>query len=90
MKIVKANNFFLRFAGFMFQKNPDYALLFENCASVHTFFMRVDLDIVFLDKNGQIVKSRKNVKPWRIVFPVKNAVSILEIPSFLNNKKADF
>jgi uncharacterized membrane protein (UPF0127 family) len=87
MKIVKADNFFLRFAGFMFKKKPYYALLFENCKSVHTFFMRFDLDIVFLDKNGQALKSKKNVRPWRIVFPVKNAVSILEIPSFLNNKK---
>jgi uncharacterized membrane protein (UPF0127 family) len=87
MKIVKADNFFSRFAGFMFKKNPDYALLFEKCKSVHTFFMRFDLDIVFLDKKGQAIKSKKNVKPWRIVLPVKNAVSILEIPSCLNNKK---
>ena len=88
MKIVKADTFFLRFAGFMFKKKADCALLFENCRSVHTFFMRFDLDIIFLDKNGQIVETKKNVKPWRIVLPVKNAVSILEIPSSLGREHA--
>jgi uncharacterized membrane protein (UPF0127 family) len=86
MKIVKANSFYLRFLGFMFKKSPDYALSFENCKIVHTFFMRFNLDIVFFDKNGNIIKTKKNVKPWRIVLPVKNAVSILEIPSLLNNR----
>jgi uncharacterized membrane protein (UPF0127 family) len=91
MKIVKADNLFLRFSGFMFKKNPDYALLFENCKSVHTFFMRFDLDLIFIDKNGLTAEIKKNVKPWRVIFPVKNAVSILEIPSYLNNpKNADF
>ncbi|MDR2191767.1 MAG: DUF192 domain-containing protein [Endomicrobium sp.] len=87
MKIVKAERFLLRFLGFMFKKPSDYALLFENCKSVHTFFMRFNLDIVFLDKSGRVIKTKKNVKPWRIVLPVKNAVSILEIPSFLNDRQ---
>lgn len=81
LKIIKAEGLWNRFAGFMLKRSADYAFLFENCRSVHTFFMRFEIDIVFLDKDGNILSVKKNVKPWRIVLPVKNACSILEIPS---------
>lgn len=81
IKIVKACGFWRRFTGFMFQKSADYVMLFENCTSVHTFFMRFNLDIAFLDKNNKVVAVKKNVKPWRVVMPVKNAVSIVEVPA---------
>jgi uncharacterized membrane protein (UPF0127 family) len=81
IKIIKADSFFKKFAGFMLRKRPDYALLFENCSCVHTFFMRFPIDIIYLDSKGGIVGVKKNVKPWRIALPLKNAVSVLEIPS---------
>ncbi len=37
--------------------------------------MRFDLDIVYLDRREQ------DCKGYKIVLPVRNAVSILEIPS---------
>ncbi|MDR1952627.1 MAG: DUF192 domain-containing protein [Elusimicrobiota bacterium] len=83
MKIKTANSFFDKFFGFMFKKNADYAILFINCFSVHTFFMRFDIDVIFLDKKGNIVYIKKNVRPWRIVPPVRNAAHILEIPANL-------
>jgi len=89
IKIKKAEGFWLRFAGFMLKRSPDYALLFQNCSSVHTFFMRFNLTLVFLDKNYRIVSVKSNVKPWRIVLPVKNACSILEIPSKISSKTAE-
>ncbi|MDR1696137.1 MAG: DUF192 domain-containing protein [Endomicrobium sp.] len=84
IKIIKAGNFWRKFCGFMLKKDAGCGLLFENCACVHTFFMRFDIDVLFLDKNGKTVQIKENVKPWRIVMPVKGAVSILEIPSKLN------
>ena len=83
IKIIEAKGFFRRFSGFMLKKNPSYALLFKNCSSVHTFFMRFNLDIVFLDKDGNIIKIKAKIKPWRIVAPVEKSVDILEIPSGL-------
>ena len=84
LKIIKNRGFWQKFSGFMLKKSAGYALLFENCSSVHTFFMRFKIDIVFLDKDGNILSVKKNVKPWRIVLPVKRAYSILEIPSSFN------
>ena len=83
VKIIETNGFLNRFTGFMLKKKPNYALMFRNCSSVHTFFMRFNLDIVFLDKGGNIVKIKADIKPWRIVLPVEKSVDILEIPSGL-------
>ena len=80
----QAVGFWERFAGFMLKKSARYALLFENCASIHTFFMRFNIDVVYLDKDKRIVAIKRNVKPWRVLLPVKSAVSIAEIPSYLN------
>jgi uncharacterized membrane protein (UPF0127 family) len=41
------------------------ALLIQPCASVHTFWMRYPLDIVFLDRAQRVLGWRENVRPWR-------------------------
>ncbi|MDR2067195.1 MAG: DUF192 domain-containing protein [Endomicrobium sp.] len=85
IEIKVAETFFSKFLGFMFKKNVNYALLFKNCRSIHTFFMRFNLDIVFLDKENKVIKVVRNVKPFRVVLPIKNSFSILEIPSNIEN-----
>jgi uncharacterized membrane protein (UPF0127 family) len=87
MPIVKTKTLWERFIGFMFKKSVSYALLFNNCRAIHTFFMRFDLDVVYLDKDNRIVKVVKSLKPFKMVFPAKTAVSILEIPSNISDIK---
>ncbi|EIW20445.1 MULTISPECIES: DUF192 domain-containing protein [Pelosinus] len=41
-------------------------LLLCNCNSVHMIGMRYVLDIVYLDKNGVILKIVENLKPWQV------------------------
>jgi uncharacterized membrane protein (UPF0127 family) len=43
--------------------------------------MYFDLDIVYLDKENNVIKVIRSLKPFRIALPVGNTVSILEIPS---------
>jgi uncharacterized membrane protein (UPF0127 family) len=81
IKVVKAETFWQRFIGLMFKKNIKYSVLFKNCKSIHTFFMCFNLDVIFLDRDNRVIKIVKQLKPFRIVLPVKNAVSIVEIPS---------
>jgi uncharacterized membrane protein (UPF0127 family) len=87
IEIKVAKTFLSRFLGFMFKKNANYAILFKNCRSVHTFFMRFNIDVVFLDKENKVIKVVENVKPFRMVLPIKNSFSILEIPSNAVNFK---
>jgi uncharacterized membrane protein (UPF0127 family) len=39
-------------------------LLIEPCSSVHTFWMRYPLDLIFLDSNSRVVGICENVAPW--------------------------
>jgi uncharacterized membrane protein (UPF0127 family) len=77
-----ANTFFKRLVGLMFKKSigPEYALIFYNATSIHTFFMRFPIDIIFLDKNNQIIRISQALKPWRMVFCSHSKVTI-ELPA---------
>ncbi len=55
-------------------------LLIPRCASVHTFWMRFDLDLVFLDRTGAPLSLRRRVPPRRVVWR-RGAAAVLELPS---------
>jgi uncharacterized protein len=40
-------------------------LLLKPCGSVHTFFMRFPIDVVFLDRELAVVAVSPEVAPWR-------------------------
>lgn len=50
------------------------------CESVHTFFMKFPLDLVYLDRNKKVRKARGNVGPWRLSGCL-SAHSIIELPA---------
>jgi uncharacterized membrane protein (UPF0127 family) len=41
-------------------------LLIRPTNSIHTFFMRFPIDVVFLDRSGVVVKLVSNLRPWRV------------------------
>ena len=66
IEILIADSFFSRFAGLMFRKKLPAAtgLFLAPCNSVHMCFMRFAIDVVYLDKEFNIIKVEKNLKPW--------------------------
>jgi uncharacterized protein len=50
------------------------------CESVHTFFMRFPIDLVYLDRGNRVRKVRRSVGPWRISGCI-SAHSVLELPA---------
>jgi len=44
----------------------DVALIIAPCNSVHTFFMRFSLDLVFVSRDGTVIKTCRAVRPWRV------------------------
>jgi len=50
------------------------------CESVHTFFMKFPIDLVYLDKDKKVRKVRKAVPAWRLSACL-TAHSILELPA---------
>lgn len=47
------------------------------CNSIHTFFMRDDLDVAFIDSHGQVILSVRGLRPWKTL-AAKSAVCVLE------------
>jgi uncharacterized membrane protein (UPF0127 family) len=40
-------------------------LLLEPAGSIHTFFMRFPIDVVYLDGESRVVKVVRELRPWR-------------------------
>lgn len=55
-------------------------LVIDPCNSIHMFFMRYPLDILFIDKNGAVVFMYNGIKPWRVGRIVKGAKFAVELP----------
>ena len=82
MKIKIADNFKDKLIGLMFKENINYGLLIKNCKSIHTFFMKENIDVLLLDNTNRILMINRNIKPNKIIiFKNKNTCNILELPS---------
>jgi uncharacterized protein len=55
-------------------------LLIPRCRGVHTFGMRFELDLVFLDARGRVVDLRRDIGRGRLV-SCPEAESVLELPA---------
>jgi len=54
------------------------ALLIPRCNSIHTFFMKFSIDCVFLDKDMRIKAIYSRVTPFKIIWPIWGAHSVIE------------
>ena len=82
MKIITAIKFKDKLIGLMFKKNINYGLLIKKCKSIHTFFMKENIDVILLDKNNKILSIKRNIKPNKIIiFKTKKRTNILELPN---------
>lgn len=77
-----ADNFFSRLKGLMGIDSfiEGSGLFITPCNSVHMFFMKIPLDILFIDKNNTVVHMVENLKPWKLTRIVWKAHSVIELP----------
>ena len=77
--VLLADTFAGRFKGYMFRKKPHYkAIIIEPCNSIHTLFMKFAIDVLFINKNMEIVKKIEGLEPGKIIMPVKGARMVIE------------
>ena len=83
VNIKLANSFRTRLLGLY----PHRALRFGDgvwlvpCNSIQTIGMHCAIDTVFLDDEGRVVRIVEDVRPGRILWPVREAHSTLELPA---------
>ncbi len=76
-----ARTLFERMRGLIGTKHlpPGEGMLILKCNAIHTFFMSFAIDATFLDRQDQIVKVVRNIRPWRpFVWGGFRAVKVLE------------
>jgi uncharacterized membrane protein (UPF0127 family) len=66
---------------FMEKMNGFDGLMLDPCRSIHNFFVRFPIDVIFLDRKNQVVKVIKDFKPWRVTGIYFSAQKTLELPS---------
>lgn len=83
MRIVIATSIFARARGLLGTRaewgDGNRMLILVPCKSVHTIGMRYALDIAFVDRNGIVLRSERNVRPGRVL-SCRQAAFVLERP----------
>ena len=46
--------------------SEESALILAPCSSIHTCFMRFAIDVAFVDRDGNILRARRALRPWRV------------------------
>lgn len=59
---------------------PGSALIIAPSNAVHTFFMRFAIDILFVRRDGRVIKVRSAVRPSRLVASLR-AFAVIELPA---------
>ena len=78
--IEESNTFWKRFHGLMGRKELEdgVGMFFYNCSSIHCFFMKIAIDVVYLDKEFRVV-GVETVAPCKVGHFFKGAKHILEV-----------
>jgi len=64
-----ADNFISRSIGLLSKKflKDGESLIIKPCCSIHTFFMRFSIDVLFVNQKNEVIALYENIKPWRIL-----------------------
>ena len=81
IELVNCKSFFSRLKGFMFTKNIDKALLFDRCNSIHTFFMKENIDVIMCDNDNKVLFVYRDLPKNKIILPKKGVRKVFETPS---------
>lgn len=81
IELYECKSFFSRLRGFMFKRNISNALLFDRCNSIHTFFMKENIDVIMCDKYNNILYYYRNINKNKIILPKKGIKRVFETPS---------
>lgn len=79
----RADNPWTRFVGLLGRARlePGEGLQIAPCKSVHTWFMRFPIDVLYLDRDGKVVKAVPALPSFRFSWGGRGAHSVLELPA---------
>jgi uncharacterized membrane protein (UPF0127 family) len=80
-RLVIADRFWSRFRGLQFRSfmPPGEGILLAPCTSIHTMWMRFEIDAAMLDRTGRVLAVHQAVRPWRLLFAPRGTHAVLEV-----------
>jgi len=81
--IVLATSVAERLKGLLGRKSlpPGHGLLLRPCKGIHTFLMKFPIDVLFLDKENQVIGVYKSLPPNKMTSIYRAAHAVLELPA---------
>ena len=84
-RIIVANTFWKRMIGLLGKRSlpTNTWLAFTPCKQVHTFFMCFTIDVVFLDKENNVL-GIETLEPWSVssYYPTANAAMEMNVGEY--------
>lgn len=77
-KALKRTSFLTRLLGLIGKKDMR-VYIFENCSSIHTMGMSHRIDVAFLSKKGEVMKTIEGLPPWKFASCLGAATTIERI-----------
>lgn len=79
-EIIEAHSFFARGRGLLGRKSLSNTstMWISPCNNIHTWFMQFPIDVVFVDKSLCVQAVIRELKPFRLVWPIWRAHSVFE------------
>lgn len=56
------------------------AMVFSACNAIHTFFMQIPLDVIFLNRENVVVSLRRSLRPWYPCVLSWRSCTVVELP----------
>lgn len=68
--------------------SPEEALVITQCRSIHMFFMKFSIDVIFVDRNNKAIGLVHNIQPYRMSPYFIRAKKAIEIfPGIINQSQ---
>lgn len=80
----EARSFLSRGRGLMMRDSfpAGSALIIDPCSSIHMFFMRFPIDVLYMDRDHKVVRVQTGIKPWRTgPLWTRGAKYVIELPT---------
>ena len=84
LKIYENKTFFKKLFGLMNKKNISYGIRINNCNSIHTFFMKENIDICITDKTNNIIYLKENLSKNKVILPIKKGKYVYEFRKIID------
>lgn len=79
IRIKKATTFKEKLIGLMGEKHINYGIFFYNTRSIHTFFMKDEIDVIGINNKMQVTEIFPYVRPNHILL-LRKSKHTLELP----------